>query len=61
MGEDQAYLCEGYFGYYKHVNPYMNIMRALIEMGRAPYEVMELIRIKDKKDKKAKRSKQPQL
>ncbi|BDD06516.1 anaerobic sulfatase maturase [Aureibacter tunicatorum] len=61
MGEDQAYLCEGYFGYYKHVTPYMNTMRALIEMNRAPYEVMELIRIKDKKDKKAKGSKQSQL
>ncbi len=37
-------LCEGYRMFYSHVEKYMDIMRSLLEQGRAPAEIMSLLR-----------------
>jgi uncharacterized protein len=43
-GDDpnQNYLCDGYRQYFEHVAPYMDFMRAELQAGRAPANVMKL-------------------
>lgn len=53
-GEDQAYLCEGYYAFYEHIAPYMHVMRTLKKIGKAPAEIMDLIKLQEKEEQKKK-------
>ena len=41
-GDGKNYLCEGYRLFFGHAAPYLDRMRALLEEGRAPAEIMAL-------------------
>ncbi len=45
-GDDprENYLCAGYRQYFEHVAPYMDFMRAELQAGRAPANVMQLFK-----------------
>ncbi|BDD09014.1 anaerobic sulfatase-maturating enzyme [Fulvitalea axinellae] len=50
-GEDHTYLCPGYYAFYDHVAPYMHVMRTLLKVGKKPAEIMNLIKIQERKEK----------
>ena len=37
------YLCDGYSLFYTHTQPYMDIMRGLIQQQKSPSEIMKMI------------------
>ncbi|HFZ8995800.1 TPA: anaerobic sulfatase maturase [Citrobacter freundii] len=42
-GEAQNYLCEGYLAFFRHITPYMNVMRKLLLQHQPPALVMEIL------------------
>lgn len=38
------YLCAGYKRFFTHIDPYMRLMRALLERGEAPATIMDILR-----------------
>lgn len=42
-GEHQNYLCEGYLSFFRHITPYMNVMRTLLLNQQPPALVMNFI------------------
>jgi uncharacterized protein len=44
------YLCPGLELFFKHTRPAMSTMAQLLKHGRAPYDIMELTRVADKRE-----------
>ncbi len=42
-GEKIAYLCEGYYEFFKHTEPYMKTMAQLLKAQRPPAEIMQMM------------------
>jgi uncharacterized protein len=45
------YLCAGYRYFFNHVGPYMSTMAQLLRQGRAPADIMQMIREQDQAEK----------
>ncbi|EIX6432910.1 anaerobic sulfatase maturase [Salmonella enterica] len=42
-GEAQNYLCAGYLAFFRHITPYMNVMRKLLISHQPPAQVMDVV------------------
>ncbi|MCG8474258.1 MAG: anaerobic sulfatase-maturation protein [Cytophagales bacterium] len=50
-GEKIAYLCKGYYKYFQHIEPYMEVMAKLLHMERPPAEIMGMIAEQKRQEK----------